>query len=188
MAGGGPLPVREYADPAEMMRHAAEVRARLLPNGSFKSAALRSAQPANQVPVQAPAPQPRPEPKVKQDGFIPPKPARPQDFEDPKAFTMKRLTAICAEVTGVTALEITSHRRRPHQVKARHILCWIAKNYTGLSLPQIGHRVGRRDHSSVWFAVHKVQAIFQRLDAVKPDCPVAAVELLWAADWAEVSQ
>lgn len=188
MAGGGPLPVREYADAAELMRHAAEVRARLFPARQTKAAPLRPADPAVQCPVKAPAPNEGAQPKVKQEGFLPPKPARPQDFEDPKPFTMKSLTAICAEVTGVTALEITSHRRRPHQVKARHILCWIAKNYTELSLPQIGHRVGRRDHSSVWFAVHKVEAIFERLDVVKPDCPIAAAELLWAAEWPKVSQ
>jgi hypothetical protein len=139
-------------------------------------------------PVKAPAAEPGPQTEVGEQSFIPPKPVRPEDFEDQKSFPMKRLTAIVAAVTGVSGLEIASHRRRPHQVKARHILCWIAKNYTGLSLPQIGHRVGRRDHTSVWFAVHKVQAIFEGLDVAKPDCPIAAAELLWAADWAEVSQ
>ena len=138
--------------------------------------------------IKAPAAKPRTEAEIGEKGFLPPKPVRPEDFEDQKPFPMKRLTAIVVAVTGVSALEIASHRRKVHQVKARQILCWIAKNYTLLSLPQIGHRIGRRDHSTIWFAVHKVQAIFEGLDVPKPDCPIAAAEILWAADWAEVSQ
>ncbi|TXN33244.1 helix-turn-helix domain-containing protein, partial [Methylobacterium sp. WL7] len=41
----------------------------------------------------------------------------------------------------------------------RQILYWLGKNYTGLSLPQIGHRVGRRDHTSALWGIRKVQAI-----------------------------
>jgi len=187
MAGGAPIRVREYSDAAELMRHAAEVRARLFPNGSFKSAALRSAQPANQVPVQAPAPEPRSEPKVQQDGFIPPKAVSPQDFEDPQALSMKRLTVICAQVTGVTALEIASHRRRPHQVKARQILFWLGRNYTTLSLPQISQRVGRRDHTTAMWGIDKVQAVMERLNIEKAACPVLTTQRLWAAEWPKVS-
>lgn len=188
MAGGGPIPVREYADAVELMRHAAELRARLFPARQVQAAALQPAKPAARKPVEAPAPDERSEPKVEQERFIPPKPVSPQDFEDPKAVSMKRLTAIVAEVTGVSALEITSHRRRPYQVKARQILYWLGKNYTRLSLPQIGHRAGRRDHTSALHGIRKVQAVMDRLDIKKPDCPVAASELLWAAEWPKVSQ
>lgn len=139
-------------------------------------------------PVKAPGAKPGSEPKVSEKGFVPPKPVRPEDFEDQKAFPMKRLTAIVAAVTGVSALEIQSQRRRAHQVKARQILYWLGKNYTLLSLPQISHRVGRRDHSTALWGIRKVQTIFEGLDVAKPDCPIAAAELLWAADWAEVSQ
>lgn len=188
MAGGGPIPVREYAEAAELMRHAAELRARLFPARQVQSAALQRTKPIIRKPVETPAPKERTEPKIEQEGFIPPKPVRPQDFEDPKSVTMKSLTAIVADVTGVSALEITSHRRRPLQVKARQILYWLGKNYTGLSLPQIGHRVGRRDHTSALWGIRKVQAVADRLDIEKPACPIAATQLLWAAEWPKVSQ
>jgi hypothetical protein len=139
-------------------------------------------------PIKAPAPKPRAEPKIGEKGFIPPKPVRPEDFEDQKAFPMKRLTAIVSAVTGVSVLEICSHRRLAQQVKARQILFWVSKNYTLLSLPQISYRVGKRDHSTALFGIRKVQKIFDRLNVAKPTCPIAAAELLWAADWAEVSQ
>jgi hypothetical protein len=141
-----------------------------------------------QVSVEAPAPEEWPKAKIDRKGFIPPKPARPQDFKDTRLERMRWLTVLVSEKTGVSVLEIASHRRKPAQVKARQIVFWLAKNFTTLSLPRIAHRVGRRDHTTALYGVRKVQAVIERLNIEMADCPVVMAERLWAADWPKVSR
>jgi hypothetical protein len=137
--------------------------------------------------AKAATPEPRPEPKVEQVGFIPPEAVRPEDFDDQKAFPMRRILSICAEATGVTKLEIQSHRRRPAQVKARQIVFWIARHHTLLSLPQISQHVGRRDHTTAMWGVRRVQAVIDRQNIEVIDCPLEMARRLWAAEWPKAS-
>lgn len=59
---------------------------------------------------------------------------------------------ICAEVCAkhdITAAELLSARRPVRLVMARHEAMWRLKNETSMSLPQIGRRLGGRDHTTV---------------------------------------
>lgn len=66
------------------------------------------------------------------------------------------ISAVC-RATRATHLDITSHRRTAAVVKARMIACWIMRNYTPLSLPQIGTKLGGRDHTTVLHSVRRVE-------------------------------
>lgn len=179
MATGAPIPVRQYASADEMRRDAAALRDRMF---AVKPVRVTLPKPVN-VPRKPAASKAGPELQVEDKGFIPPKPLRPEDFQDQPSIPMKRLISMAAFVTGVSALDIVCHRRRPYQVKARQIVYWLGKNYTALSLPQISARVGGRDHTSALHGIRKVQAVVDRLDVGMPVCPIAATELLWSLDW-----
>lgn len=173
MATGAPLPVREYASAAEMRQHAAEVRARLL--GPTRVAA--------RLPKQPVARKPWSKPKVKQQGFIPPKPVRPEDFQHPCALPMHRLLDVVCDVTEFPAVHIRGQRRLSNLVKARHILFWLCKHFTEASHGQVGRMVGDRDHSTSMNGVRRVEAVMKSLKIEVEACPVAMTKLLWAADW-----
>lgn len=123
------------------------------------------------------------QPEVKQQGFIPPKAATPKQFENMPTNRMRWLLDVVATGTGVSVEEIISHRRRAPQVKARQIAFWIARHFTKLSTPQIGHRVGRRDHTTAIHGIRKAQSVIDRLNVQVVDCPVTMTDRLWAADW-----
>lgn len=65
-------------------------------------------------------------------------------------------------MTRTRLLDITSRRRDKNVVMPRQVACWIMRNFTGMSLPQIGAKVGGRDHTTVLHAIHKVEG--QRSD------------------------
>lgn len=60
--------------------------------------------------------------------------------------------------TGVTVAEIIGPRRDRHIVRARFAAMAIARDYLGLSYPQIG-REFNRDHTSVINAMRRVDAL-----------------------------
>lgn len=52
---------------------------------------------------------------------------------------------------GVTRLELVSPRRQRHLVVARAFVVWAIKSFDNphLSYPEIGRRIGDRDHSTI---------------------------------------
>lgn len=178
MATGAPLPVREYASAAEMRQHAAEVRARLL--GSARPMAL--------LPKKPTARKSWSKPQVEQQGFIPPKPVRPEDFQHPCALPMHRLLDVVCDVTEFPAVHIRGQRRLSSLVKARHILFWLCKHFTAASHGQVGRMVGGRDHSTSMNGVRRVEAVMKSLKIEVETCPIVMTKRLWAAEWPKVSR
>lgn len=69
---------------------------------------------------------------------------------------------------GLTKIELTSDRRTKNVVLPRQLAMYLAKVLTDRSFPEIGRRMGGRDHST---AIHA----FQKIDAlVKIDFNLAA--------------
>jgi chromosomal replication initiator protein len=62
-----------------------------------------------------------------------------------------------ATACAVTPIDIRSDRRNKHAVLARHTGMWLARKATLLSYPAIGKAFGRRDHSSVMYAVSRIE-------------------------------
>lgn len=77
------------------------------------------------------------------------------------------MRAAIAEVCnryGVTQCDLFSTRRNQKLVAMRHELMWMVKNRTTWSLPEIGRRLGGRDHTTVLHGVRKHQL---KIDAEK---------------------
>jgi hypothetical protein len=164
--------------------HAFELPPALRSNGRPKTPLVNIA--LVRPTVKAPARKPWSQPQVDDKGFIPPKALRPQDFEEPSAFPMRRLLALVSGVSWIRQADILSARRQANTVKARQIVFWLAKKFTGLSFPQISRRIGDRDHTTVLYGVRRVQSVIDRLNIEVTECPVEMAERLWAAEWPRV--
>jgi chromosomal replication initiator protein len=68
------------------------------------------------------------------------------------------LTAV-SERTGISIFEIKSDKRTRNIVRARHIVMYLTRELTDLSLPKIGERLGGRDHTTVLHGVDKVTRV-----------------------------
>jgi len=69
----------------------------------------------------------------------------------------RRVINTVAEYFGVTPHQLVSERRRKRDVLLRSIAIYLARELTDLSLPQIGHRFGDRDHSTVSHAIKSIR-------------------------------
>jgi chromosomal replication initiator protein len=57
---------------------------------------------------------------------------------------------------GVTRLDLISGRRNRDLAHARQVAMWIARHTTAHSLPAIGRYFGKRDHTTVLYAIRCV--------------------------------
>lgn len=67
-----------------------------------------------------------------------------------------------SEETGVSHLELISHRRPQRITRARQMVSYIAARRTSQSLPEIGRRLGGKDHTTI---LHGRDATARRLEA-----------------------
>ena len=67
------------------------------------------------------------------------------------------LVSAVGDVTGYSWNELTSPRRQRALGKARQSLMYLAIHFTGMSLSEIGRRIGGRDHSTVHHARNAVE-------------------------------
>jgi Bacterial dnaA protein helix-turn-helix len=70
-------------------------------------------------------------------------------------------------ISGVSVCEIIGSRKPFEQVLARHIVAWLARNFTDRSFPAIASEI-RRDHTTV---IHAVKAIEEsiRKGGIEPE-------------------
>ncbi len=77
--------------------------------------------------------------------------------------TLKQIVIEVAEKHGITPEHIMGRSHRPYIVLARHEVMYRARRETQLSLPDIGRRLGGRDHTTV---IHGIRQHVRRM-AVK---------------------
>ncbi len=70
---------------------------------------------------------------------------------------------------GISLLEITSQRRSLTATKPRTIAYYLARKLTGLSMPQIGARLGGRDHTTVLSGANRIAKEIQSDDLLRKD-------------------
>ncbi len=79
----------------------------------------------------------------------------------PKAYshpvTVEMVQAEVAREFGCHVNDLRGARRTQDIAFARHVAMYLARDLTEASLPQIGERFGGRDHSTVLYAVHKIE-------------------------------
>lgn len=69
---------------------------------------------------------------------------------------------ICARYYGTTRAAVLSESRERHVVKARQAAMYISRRLTRRSLPEIGRRMGNRDHTTVLHSDKKITALVER--------------------------
>lgn len=72
-----------------------------------------------------------------------------------------------AQEWQVTEAGIRSPRKQAAEVEARHAVCWLAKKLTDRSLPEIGRLIGGRDHTTVHYAIQRVERLRRDNDALR---------------------
>lgn len=86
------------------------------------------------------------------------------------ALSVRTLGDIVSARYNVSWYDLISLRRTARVVRPRQILMWLARHHTPRSLPEIGRRLGGRDHTTV---LHSVR----RIDEMMADDPAFAAEV-----------
>lgn len=98
--------------------------------------------------------------------------------KEPSGPSVQLIIAACAEYFNVSVDDIKGIRRTADMVRPRQITMYIAKNLTLRSMPDIGRRLGGRDHTTVLHAFRKIERLLATDLALVRD--VAAIEHLIA--------
>ena len=70
-----------------------------------------------------------------------------------------RIIAIVADAFSVTRLDLISERRTAKIVLPRQICFYLMRHCTTLSFPEIGRRMGGRDHTTALHGVAKIERL-----------------------------
>lgn len=73
--------------------------------------------------------------------------------------TVRDIQEVVAEFYGITRADILSKCRTTKFTFPRQVAAYLAKEITGLSLPDIGRRFSGRDHTTILYSVNKVAAL-----------------------------
>ena len=71
---------------------------------------------------------------------------------------VKVAVAVIARQRGVAIDQVIGWSREKHIVEVRHLVLWACVKVLEISTPSAGRRMGGRDHSSVLYAVNKIEA------------------------------
>jgi chromosomal replication initiator protein len=66
--------------------------------------------------------------------------------------------AVCKHY-NVTLTDLHLHSRTVRLVRPRQVAMFLARTYTKNSFPEIGRRMGGKDHTSVFYAVRKISEL-----------------------------
>jgi chromosomal replication initiation ATPase DnaA len=80
----------------------------------------------------------------------------------------QRIERRAALAFGIKLVEIRGPSRKRNIVLARQFICYWARRRTTLSLPQIGRRLGGRDHTTVLHAVRAYRDMRQDMGRKLP--------------------
>jgi chromosomal replication initiation ATPase DnaA len=89
---------------------------------------------------------------------------------------------IVMDVTRVSGRDFVSPCRFIPIVRVRHIFFYLAREYAGLSFPQIGKIAGNRDHSTAMHGWKKVQAMPDFFEPELSECKLRVVKVLAERD------
>jgi chromosomal replication initiator protein len=102
--------------------------------------------------------------------------------KDAKRISIKDIQRLTARNYNVRHADIISARRTAQVTHPRQIACYLAKQLTPCSFPEIGRRFGNRDHTTVLHAFRKIEGMMARNSDFKLE-----VELLQQKIFAELS-
>ena len=70
---------------------------------------------------------------------------------------------------NIKAAELSSSRRAQAVVRPRHVAMYLAKQLTSRSLPEIGRKFGKRDHTTVMYAIRRIEELRPKDPALDKD-------------------
>ncbi|MEX1141881.1 MAG: chromosomal replication initiator protein DnaA [Thermoleophilaceae bacterium] len=76
--------------------------------------------------------------------------------------SVEDIVSATAALFGVDASDVVARDRRPTVARARKVAIYLARELTDKSLPEIGRRVGGRDHSTILAAVRSLAGDIER--------------------------
>ena len=115
---------------------------------------------------------PEPEPKVELaavEGAPQVEPPETETLREPVGIptpTITRIIWLVAKDEGITVPALKGQSRMRDVCAARQRIFWLARALTGLSYPQIGRFLGKRDHTTI---LHGVRSHAARNGIVEPD-------------------
>lgn len=77
---------------------------------------------------------------------------------------LRELAKVVAEHYGVTVLDLAANSRTARVVRPRQVFCYLARQITFKSFPDIGRFIGGRDHTTALHAFNKI-AVLLHTDA-----------------------
>ena len=77
----------------------------------------------------------------------------------PSKIAVKDIQTAVAEFFKVRVEDMLAHRRTVDIVIPRHVAMYLTKKLTHRSLPEIGRLFGRRDHTTVLYAIRRIEAM-----------------------------
>jgi chromosomal replication initiator protein len=86
-----------------------------------------------------------------------------------KQISIENIQQTVAEYFKIRVSELLSRKRSREIARPRQLAMSFSKEYTNLSLPQIGDRFGGRDHTTVLHACRKIEDLVQSDAKVKED-------------------
>ena len=86
-----------------------------------------------------------------------------------RPITIEDIQRRVARHYGIQVSEMSSNRRAQAVVRPRHVAIYLAKQLTTRSLPEIGRRFGKRDHTTVMYAIRRIEELRARDDALDKD-------------------
>jgi len=180
-----PLPVREYANEAEMRSSYLAIQRR-----TFAPRHVEPKAPAfveRELPSPAPDPTPIPPPSIEvtraayravQQDFLAAQRARRADDK-----TMIDYVRITAVVTGISVDELKGKCRSGIYVKARWIAMFLMVGIGKRSLPQVGRFLGGRDHTTILHGCRRAGVALRAHPIVSLSDPVDVAQHLWGVSW-----
>ena len=85
----------------------------------------------------------------------------------PVPITVERIINEVARTMNVTPEDIRSNKRQASISQARQVAAYVVRSITGLPMKAIGEEFGTRDHSTIVYAVQKVESRMQKEPSFK---------------------
>lgn len=83
--------------------------------------------------------------------------------------TIEEIQSRVAAHYNIKTAELSSSRRARAVVRPRHVAMYLAKQLTSRSLPEIGRKFGKRDHTTVMYAIRRIEELRPKDAALDED-------------------
>ena len=87
--------------------------------------------------------------------------------DDKKSITVDEVIKVVTEKFNIKITDIKSQKKSKNLVRPRQIAMYLSRKLTNASFPDIGAKIGGRDHSTVIYAHNKISKLIEQDDKTK---------------------